>query len=844
MSSDAGGRDGGMTASCSDGVRNQDESDVDCGGTCGATCTPGDMCGGNGDCTTNMCMDGVCLALATCSDGTMNGTETDVDCGGSMCDGCAIGEMCAMGSDCASDYCMAGACAMAVCGNGAIESPAEDCDDGTGGTPTETATCDADCTTAMCGDGTVNATASEACDGDGAGTGGETATCDADCSAAMCGDGTINAAAGETCDAGGETAACDVDCTAAMCGDGVRNVTAGEECDDGNTVDTDLCSNTCTFNVASVSITTDATFDTDTGELDGTVDPGWDATSGTWSMADLTIDAAATLTIIGSAPLRILAAGDVDIGGALDVSGHDGGVGECNGFVDITGALVSGFAPGGAGGPGGFAGGAGGWGIITGGTPPVGATVDGSPGMGTGGGGAGTVDESGGGGAGHDGAGRAGSGATPGAGGAAYDGVATLIGGSGGGGGSSDDDAPTGIGDSDDSGGGGGGGGGAVRIEAFGAISISGTLDATGGDGGTVCNGGEGGGGSGGTVVLASGSAPSLSGSVLIEGGVGGFGGGGRGARGQLYLDGTCTDGRVNQDETDVDCGGAICGGCALGESCGAGTDCMSATCLAGACFPATCGNGTMDAGETDVDCGGTMCPACRGGRMCAMDSDCTSAACDPTLMTCIGGGVVLIGHDYFDREPNADQVLTNAVLQAGESGTIEIVVFDAFADNSPTGETENSIAAITDGLTTAGRTATFTRLSTTGPTDLATALTPSVDVLLFVEQEIAGDLTALGASWNADIVAFMNAGGVVISCVFFDNGWQLVNGPGLFTIGTRNDATGDLMSIDMPGHPLVSGVTAYNAPDGSISFPGIVGGVTVISNSTNGEPVVQYLER
>ena len=54
------GTDSGPMESCSDGIMNQDESDVDCGGTCGATCTPGDMCGGNGDCTTDMCNAGVC----------------------------------------------------------------------------------------------------------------------------------------------------------------------------------------------------------------------------------------------------------------------------------------------------------------------------------------------------------------------------------------------------------------------------------------------------------------------------------------------------------------------------------------------------------------------------------------------------------------------------------------------------------------------------------------------------------------------------------------------------------------------------------------------------------------
>jgi len=110
----------------------------------------------------------------------------------------------------------------AECGDGVVD-PDEACDDGG-----ESATCNADCTTASCGDGTVNTTAGEACDDEG-----ESATCNGDCTMASCGDGTVNASAGEDCDDGGESATCDVDCTPAMCGDAVFNASAGEQCDDG-----------------------------------------------------------------------------------------------------------------------------------------------------------------------------------------------------------------------------------------------------------------------------------------------------------------------------------------------------------------------------------------------------------------------------------------------------------------------------------------------------------------------------------------------------------------------------------------------------------------------------------
>jgi len=91
----------------------------------------------------------------------------------------------------------------------------------------------------VCGDGFQEG--AEQCD-----DGGESLTCDADCTAAVCGDGTVNPTAGEICDDGGESLTCDADCTAAVCGDGTVNPTAGEECDDGNTNDNDSCTNQCT----------------------------------------------------------------------------------------------------------------------------------------------------------------------------------------------------------------------------------------------------------------------------------------------------------------------------------------------------------------------------------------------------------------------------------------------------------------------------------------------------------------------------------------------------------------------------------------------------------------------
>ncbi len=72
---------------CDDGVRNGDETGVDCGGS---SCMP-------------------CMTMPTCSDGIMNGTETGIDCGGS-CAPCMVDMDCGEGTDDVT-FCVGSGCA-------------------------------------------------------------------------------------------------------------------------------------------------------------------------------------------------------------------------------------------------------------------------------------------------------------------------------------------------------------------------------------------------------------------------------------------------------------------------------------------------------------------------------------------------------------------------------------------------------------------------------------------------------------------------------------------------------------------------------------------------------------
>jgi len=89
---------------CTDHISNGEETDVDCGGTCGR-CDIGDSCKSNDDCADSDCKGGTCTAFP-CFNGVQDGDETDIDCGGS-CRTCSGGRTCDASTDCASATCEA-----------------------------------------------------------------------------------------------------------------------------------------------------------------------------------------------------------------------------------------------------------------------------------------------------------------------------------------------------------------------------------------------------------------------------------------------------------------------------------------------------------------------------------------------------------------------------------------------------------------------------------------------------------------------------------------------------------------------------------------------------------------
>jgi hypothetical protein len=99
-----------------------------------------------------------------------------------------------------------------------------------------------------------------------------------------------------------------------------------------------------------------------------------------------------------------------------------------------------------------------------------------------------------------------------------------------------------------------------------------------------------------------------------------------------------CEDHHKNADETDADCGGS-CVQCGDGRFCKADADCESGVCdqgRGGLCLSKGCLNQQLDGSETDLDCGGGICNGCALGKKCFLSYDCASVACDADTLTCI----------------------------------------------------------------------------------------------------------------------------------------------------------------------------------------------------------------
>lgn len=98
---------------------------------------------------------------------------------------------------------------------------------------------------------------------------------------------------------------------------------------------------------------------------------------------------------------------------------------------------------------------------------------------------------------------------------------------------------------------------------------------------------------------------------------------------GHCAMNGQCGDGEQTADETDLDCGGPLCGpSCRQFQMCDVGADCITNSCIDSVCDDPLCQDDLQNHGETDVDCGGPCAP-CFAQDQCVANSDCYSFECN-----------------------------------------------------------------------------------------------------------------------------------------------------------------------------------------------------------------------
>lgn len=213
---------------CTDGARNQDETDTDCGGGCSQRCSAGEACAVDSDCSSGVCGTdgcatgvGTCCQAPTCNDGVANGDEPVVDCGTPACGLCIAGEACTDDAQCESGACDETCRPLPGCDNAVLDGEESDVDCGGESGCARCAdgdTCRAaeDCASGRCEDAVCTSCADAARNGD------ET---DVDCGGES---GCATCPTGSTCAVDGDcvTGLCRADrCVAPSCNDGVRNGT-------------------------------------------------------------------------------------------------------------------------------------------------------------------------------------------------------------------------------------------------------------------------------------------------------------------------------------------------------------------------------------------------------------------------------------------------------------------------------------------------------------------------------------------------------------------------------------------------------------------------------------------
>jgi hypothetical protein len=130
----------------------------------------------------------------------------------------------------------------------------------------------------------------------------------------------------------------------------------------------------------------------------------------------------------------------------------------------------------------------------------------------------------------------------------------------------------------------------------------------------------------------------------------------------------TCTDGRRNGTETDVDCG-SNCVPCDVGQGCALRTDCQTMSCVNSICAAPACNDNAQNGDETGPDCGGATCLPCNLQQCLPQEPNCTEV--NVSLQS--AGGVASASGNYPPNPPSEvnDGIANSSVAGWGNDNTL-----------------------------------------------------------------------------------------------------------------------------------------------------------------------------
>ncbi len=299
---------------------------------------------------------------------------------------------------------------------------------------------------------------------------------------------------------------------------------------------------------------------------------------------------------------------------------------------------------------------------------------------------------------------------------------------------------------------------------------------------------------------------------------------------GVLSVTEDCDEGEENSDEADAVCRtDCTLTGCGDGvtdsdEECDDGNTDNRDECTT-RCEWAACGDGyrQRDIGEE-----------CDDGNLEVGDG------CDDVCLREEGfasGGIVYIGHDYFERSGPTDILIGNAVALGAIGGTARVLGWTEWADRSGSGEVANVNAAVGSRFDELSLSVDLTLAETREDVE---AWIDGADVLLMYEAEggSTSNVSARGEAWSELLTDFVTRGGVIVVTDFSGELWRLLVSAGLMEItSSATISSSGTVSVLDPDDPLMLDMPdAYRPTNGSraVTLPSDTPATVLVTNSSN----------